>query len=71
MAKKSFLIGLLSVFLFSFSSQQEVYICKGKSSKKYHKSSKCRGLSNCSTSIYKVSLNEAKNAGRTACKIEY
>lgn len=71
MTKKAFIVGLLSIFLFSFSSQQQVYICKGKSSKKYHKSSNCRGLNSCSTSIYKVSLKEAKEIGRTACKIEY
>lgn len=71
MGKKTLAIGVLSVFLFSFSSQQAVYICKGKSSTRYHKSNKCRGLSNCSTGVYKVSAGEAKKLGRTACKIEY
>jgi hypothetical protein len=45
----------------------EVYICKGKYSKKYHLTAHCRGLSNCSTQVYKVSSEEARNLGRTLC----
>ena len=48
-----------------------VYICEGPYSKVYHKSDKCRGLSNCSTKIYKVTLEEARKMGRRPCKIEY
>ena len=48
-----------------------VYICEGKYSKVYHKSNDCRGLSNCSTKIYKVTLEEAVKMGRRPCKIEY
>ncbi|WP_186990407.1 hypothetical protein [Constantimarinum furrinae] len=64
-------IGLLvMVFLAtsSFSSSlTDVYICKGKYSKKYHYKKNCRGLSNCSTDIYKVTLSEAKKIGRSLC----
>ena len=49
----------------------QVFICKGPSSKVYHKSDRCRGLSNCSTEISKVTTDEAKKLGRRACKIEY
>jgi len=45
----------------------KVYICKGKSSKRYHYKKNCRGLSNCSTKIYEVTLSEAKDLGRTLC----
>lgn len=48
-----------------------VYICEGPYSKVYHKSATCRGLSNCSTRIYKVTLEEAQKLGRRPCKIEY
>lgn len=48
-----------------------VYICNGPSSKKYHKTSNCRGLSNCSTAKQKLSKADAMNKGRTACKICY
>ena len=48
-------------------AEYEVYICKGTSSKRYHYVSNCRGLSNCSTDIYKVTLSEAKELGRTLC----
>ena len=69
---KLFLFGLLISFLVSFSSiVNQVFICKGPSSKVYHKSDKCRGLSNCSTEISKVTTDEAKKLGRRACKIEF
>lgn len=45
----------------------DVYICKGESSKKYHFKNNCRGLSNCSTNIYTVSITGARNIGRTLC----
>jgi hypothetical protein len=48
-----------------------VYICDGPYSKVYHKSQDCKGLSNCSTKIYKITLDEAIKMGRRACKIEY
>jgi hypothetical protein len=44
-----------------------VYICKGPYSKKYHITKDCSGLSNCSTDIYKVSLKDAEELGRTRC----
>lgn len=48
-----------------------VYLCEGPYSKVYHKSPECRGLSNCSTRIYKVTLEEAQKLNRRPCKIEY
>lgn len=53
------------------SKTDYVYICEGRYSKVYHKSDKCRGLSNCSTKIYKVTLEEARKLGRRPCKLEY
>ena len=47
------------------------YLCEGPNSKVYHKSADCRGLSNCSTKVYKVTLEEAVKMGRRPCKIEY
>jgi len=47
-----------------------VYLCMGKSSKRYHYRQNCRGLSNCSTKIYEVSLSKAKELGRTLCGFE-
>jgi hypothetical protein len=54
------------LFLLSFHTK-EVYICNGKSSKKYHYKKNCKGLSNCSTDVYKVELSQAKKIGRTLC----
>jgi hypothetical protein len=48
-----------------------VYLCEGPYSKVYHKSATCRGLSNCSTKIYKVTLEEAVKMERRPCRIEY
>lgn len=48
-----------------------VYVCTGNKSKRYHKTDKCKGLSACSGSIKKVSVNEAKRMNRTPCKICY
>ena len=51
--------------------ENQVFICKGPSSKVYHKFERCKGLSKCSTEIYKLNLEDAKKLGRRACKIEY
>ncbi|MDF0707967.1 hypothetical protein PY091_12125 [Muricauda sp. 81s02] len=62
---------ILFITLTSFTTvtifETKVYICKGKSSKRYHYNKRCRGLSNCSTKIYEVTLVEAKDLGRTLC----
>lgn len=57
---------------FQFDSPLEnyVFICKGPYSKRYHYSSRCRGLSNCSTDTYKVTLNRARQMRRTLCGYE-
>lgn len=44
-----------------------VYVCMGKSSKRYHYNQKCRGLTNCSTKIHEITLSKAKEMGRTLC----
>ncbi|NDV16522.1 hypothetical protein GO009_10835 [Muricauda sp. TY007] len=64
------LIPVLFVFLCGFGETldaDKVYICKGKGSKKYHYNKHCRGLSRCSTKIYEVTLEKAKEMGRTLC----
>jgi hypothetical protein len=63
-----FLLGMVLLFTTSFQATlSDVYICKGKYSKRYHYIKNCRGLSNCSTDIYKVTLSEAEELGRTLC----
>ena len=69
---KIFFIGLTTLLISFFDIlQSNVFICKGPSSKVYHKSSNCKGLSNCSTKIYQVTLEEAKKLNRRECKIEF
>jgi len=49
----------------------KVYVCTGNSSKRYHKTSSCRGLNNCQEEIISVTIEQAVKMGRTACKICY
>jgi len=49
------------------ATETKVFICKGKSSNKYHLKKDCRGLSNCSTETSEVSLSKAKELKRTLC----
>jgi hypothetical protein len=64
--KSILLLFLLFVLPISIN-ETNVYICKGKGSKKYHYVKSCRGLSNCSTNVYQVSLSKAQEMGRTLC----
>ncbi len=50
---------------------QNVIICNGKHSKRYHSTSNCDGLSNCKGGLSTVTLQTAQGLGRTACKICY
>ena len=60
------------LFTFSFANypiqkEAQVYICKGKGSKRYHYTKTCRGLSRCSTKVSEVTLKKAKEMRRTLC----
>ncbi len=69
--KKLITLTLITLVFSSFTMfQSMVYVCKGPSSKVYHKSERCRGLSNCSSKIEKLNEDEAKKMGRRQCKIE-
>ena len=45
-----------------------VYICTGPQSKRFHKTSHCRGLNSCSGEILAVSISKAQSMRRTPCK---
>ena len=53
------------------NNEEKVYICTGSSSKRYHKSSSCRGLKRCSGEIIRVSKSDAIERGKTPCRICY
>ena len=53
------------------SKETSVYICTGKSAYSYHNNRSCRGLNRCNAEIKSVSLEYAKNIGRSPCKICY
>lgn len=67
--KKLFLLVLL-LPLTSFTADAEVYICTGKSAKRYHFTKGCRGLTNCKAEIKKVTIEDATKEGKTICGYE-
>lgn len=76
--KKGIVMALSVLFLLLFlsctindSQRDNVYICTGYSSIRYHKSPNCKGLYNCNAEIRRVSLKRAKSMSRTPCKICY
>ena len=66
--KVIFIIGFLSIFSLGVNSlDDQVYICNSTGAKKYHYKKNCRGLSNCKKEIKEISLEAAKDRGRTLC----
>lgn len=59
---------LISIFLFNLSNHtDDVYICVSKTASKYHYCKSCKGLSACTHTISKVSLDDAKKSGYSLC----
>ena len=52
-------------------SDDSVYICNSEGAKRYHKYEDCRGLSNCTHEIDKISKGAAEGKGKTPCRICY
>ena len=53
----------------SITKTNVVYVCDGKYATKYHDSANCRGLGNCKGDIVKMTIDQARNNGKTACSI--
>jgi hypothetical protein len=53
------------------NTTETVYVCNSETSYAYHKSSNCRGLSNCTHEVIKVTVTEAKRKNKRPCKICY
>ncbi|MBQ7853125.1 MAG: hypothetical protein IJ342_09695 [Muribaculaceae bacterium] len=72
---------LLAIMVMAFTSadmpdarqeaEEYVYICTGPSSKRYHKTERCKGLRKCSDDVIRISKSQAINQGKTPCKICY
>ena len=69
---KTLLLSCVASLLLSTSTPpaDHVYICNGSASTRYHLKENCSGLNRCSTAIEKVTLKQAKEKGRTLCKLE-
>lgn len=52
-------------------SSEDVYICTGPQSKRYHCDEMCKGLSRCSGEIKCVTKSEAEDDGKTPCHMCY
>lgn len=48
---------------------QAVYVCSGKSAKRYHSVNNCLGLGRCSGTVEVVSIEEADYQGKTPCRL--
>lgn len=53
----------------SKSKSKKVYICTGSGAYAYHFDSECRGLKNCKDEIIYVTISEAIEQDKRACKI--
>ena len=53
------------------NSETIVYMCTSLSAKKYHSHSKCHAFSTCKGDVIAVTLEKAKEYGKTPCKICY
>lgn len=58
---------LIAFVLTLVTAQEQVYICNGSSSTKYHATQTCPGLGRCNGSIEKLPLKTARSMGRSAC----
>ena len=47
-----------------------VYICDSSNATRYHLTQNCRGLSNCSHKIVKITLESAQKSNKTLCHWE-
>lgn len=64
---KTLLLFLFFSTYFSCAEPTDVYICNNGKTKKYHLSSNCRALRNCSYKTLKTTLEKAKKEGKTLC----
>lgn len=46
-----------------------VYVCSGRSAKRYHSVNDCMGLSRCSGEVLKMTVEEAEGHGKTPCRM--
>jgi hypothetical protein len=74
--KYSILVLFIILACLNFSCDRKpkdgkVFICSGLNSLKYHNSKECKGINACGGSIELVSVNFAKEIGRTPCRFCY
>lgn len=50
-------------------NQNCVYVCTGTNAKRYHSVDICQGLSKCSDMIIEMTVTEARDEGKTSCRM--
>lgn len=53
------------------NQSEEVYVCTGPKSTRYHKTPDCKGLSRCSADIRQMTRQEAEAKHYTPCRMCY
>jgi hypothetical protein len=66
---------ILAAALYTFGSitptdSDKVFYCDSPSAARYHQDKGCKGLEKCTHTIREFSIEEAKQKGFTACKLE-
>jgi hypothetical protein len=69
--KKVLSIIIFTLSLLLYSCSDNVYVCTGPMSKKYHNTENCYGLRRCSSKIEKISIEKAERMNRMPCKFCY
>ena len=67
---KGVLILLLLLVNSGCKDANMVYVCDSRGAARYHYKEKCRGLSNCTYRVVKITEGEAKAQGKTLCHWE-
>lgn len=67
---KTVLLLLLLLWSTGCGDKEMVYVCDSGNAVRYHLKEHCRGLSNCTYRILKLSLDEARQQGKSLCKWE-
>lgn len=69
--------GLIALLSFCGGGKQKkysienntVYVCSGRSAKRYHSVEDCKGFTRCSGSVLKMSIEEAEEIGKSPCRM--
>ncbi len=62
---------ILAIMMGQKAIQTDVYVCNSPGARKFHYSSGCRGLRNCTYKVIKKTKKQAEKEGKTLCGWEH